>query len=42
LARWVVGRAAESFGFRFHATEHAQEDRIVLFDRLIKDIDGEP
>jgi hypothetical protein len=24
-----------------YATEHAQEDRIVLFDRLIKDIDGE-
>jgi hypothetical protein len=27
---------------RDHATEHAQEDRIVLFDRLIKGIDGEP
>ena len=26
---------------RDHATEHAQEERIVLFDRLIKDIDGE-
>jgi hypothetical protein len=26
---------------RDHATERAQEDRIVLFDRLIKDIDGE-
>jgi hypothetical protein len=24
------------------AAEHAQEDRIVLFDRLIKDIDGDP
>jgi hypothetical protein len=27
---------------RDHATEHGQEDRIVLFDRLIKDIDGDP
>ena len=27
---------------RDHATEHGQEDRIVLFDRLIKDVDGEP
>jgi site-specific recombinase XerD len=27
---------------RDHATEHDQTERIVLFDRLIKDVDGEP
>jgi len=27
---------------RDHARGHAQDDRIILFDRLIQDIDGDP
>ena len=27
---------------RDHATEHDQTDRVVLFDRLLKDVDGDP